>query len=170
MAKPRPERLSLETYAVVLETAPRFGDLDPLHHLNNSALTRIYEDGRVRFLDSSGVRAGWERGCRFVVAEVAIQYLQEGHYPDALTLGTGVSRIGASSFTLSQGLFQNGQCIGVGDTALVYVEAATGKSRPLPQACRESMLASALRTGLVEPAAAHSNSQPLSKKADVENA
>src|ERR1700761_4493612 len=112
MGRPAAERLALATHPVRFDTAPRFGDLDPLRHLNNAALARIYEDGRVRFLDSSGARTGWEPGCRFVVAEVTIRYLAEGRYPDPLVLGTGVLSIGRSSFVIAQALFQNGRCIG----------------------------------------------------------
>lgn len=169
MARPAPERLVLDSYAVRYDTAPRFGDLDPLNHLNNAALARLYEDARVRFINDSGVRAAWDPGCRFVVAEVTISYLAEGQFPDPLSLGSGVMRIGGSSYAIAQGLFQNGKCIGVADTALVYVQADAGAARPLNQDMRRRLAALALKTGLIGPHA--SPATPLaSKRTDVENA
>jgi acyl-CoA thioester hydrolase len=164
MPRPAPERLRLDSYAVRYDTAPRFGDLDPLNHLNNAALARLYEDARVRFTNGSGVREAWEPGCRFVVAEVTISYLAEGGFPDPVTLGSGVLRIGGSSHSIAQGLFQNGRCIGVADTTLVYVSAADGAARPLNDEMRRRLEALMLKT-----APTTTNRTP-SKRTDVENA
>ena len=168
MAKPVPERLELASYFLTFETAPRFGDLDPLRHLNNAALVRIYEDARVRFLDGSGVREAWEPHCRFVVAEMAIQYLAEGGYPDPLSVGSGVLRIGRSSFTLAQGLFQNGRCIGVGDTTMVYVDTVAEAPRALPEAARARLDTTAMRVGFIRSAPRSPDAR--TSEADFENA
>ena len=120
---------------------PRFGDIDPLRHLNNVALARFYEDGRVRFVDAIGARAALEPGHGFVVAEVAIQYLAEGRYPDVVTVSTGLLRLGRSSFAMAHALFQSGACIGTAETTLVYVHRAEGDARPLPAGLREALLA-----------------------------
>jgi acyl-CoA thioester hydrolase len=162
MPRPAPERLRLDSYAVRYDTAPRFGDLDPLNHLNNAALARLYEDARVRFTNGSGVREAWEPDCRFVVAEVTISYLAEGFFPDPVTLGSGVLRIGGSSHTIAQGLFQNGRCIGTADTTLVYVSAADGSARPMNDEMRRRLEALMLRTA--------PTTRTPSRRTDVENA
>lgn len=136
MPKPSPERLELSVYPVRLDVPPRFGDLDPLRHLNNVAIAQVYEEARVRFIDESGVREHFEPKHWFVIAELSIQYLAEGAYPDLLTVGTGVVRVGGSSFTIAHGLFQNGRCIGTAESVLVYVNRLEGGSRPLPEAAR----------------------------------
>jgi acyl-CoA thioester hydrolase len=146
MAKPPPERLRLDTYPWTRETEPRFGDMDALRHLNNVAIARLYEDARVRFTSGCGFREALERGHGLLVAEVAIQYLGEGHYPDALTVGCGVKHVGTSSFQVAQGLFQRGRCIGTAETVLVHVHRHEGGSRPMPEAARVALLASQLRT------------------------
>jgi acyl-CoA thioester hydrolase len=141
MPKPSPERLELSTYPVRLDIAPRFGDLDPLSHLNNVAVARIYEEARVRFIDESGVREHFEPKHWFVIVELSIQYLAEGAYPDMLTVGTGVVRVGGSSFGVAHGLFQNGRCIGTAESVLVYVNRVEGGARPLPAAARARLAA-----------------------------
>jgi acyl-CoA thioester hydrolase len=139
MPKPSPERLELSTWPLRVDIAPRFGDLDPLRHLNNVAIARIYEEARVRFIDESGVRRHFEPKHWFVIVELSIQYLAEGAYPDMLTVGTGVVRIGGSSFTIAHGLFQNGRCIGTAESVLVYVDRVAGGARPLPEPARAAL-------------------------------
>jgi acyl-CoA thioester hydrolase len=136
MPKPDAERLLLETYPVQFETPPRFGDIDALRHLNNVAIARIYEDARVRFLDGSGAREHFEPKHGFVMAELTIQYLAEGGYPDVLTVGSGVSRLGGSSIGVAQGLFQAGRCIGTSQSVIVHVDRRAGKPTPLPEGAR----------------------------------
>ena len=151
MAKPTAERLLASTYPWSVDVPPRFGDLDPLRHLNNAALARFYEDGRVRFIDAIGGRAALERGHGFVVAEVAIQYLAEGRYPQVVTVSSGLLRLGRSSFSVGHALFQGGACIGTSETTLVHVHRKEGGARPLPDALRIALSAYALAS---PPAAA----------------
>ena len=150
MAKPSPERLLTSTYPWSFDVPPRFGDLDPLRHLNNAALARFYEDGRVRFVDAIGARAALEPGHGFVVVEVAIQYLAEGRYPDVVTVSSGLLRLGRSSISLGHALFQIGACIGTSETTLVHVHRKEGGPRPLPDALRIALQA----YGLAPPPAA----------------
>ena len=149
MAKPPPERLLLQTYPWTRAVEPRFGDMDALRHLNNVAIARLYEDGRVRFTDQSGLRGALERGHGLVVAEVAIQYLAEGGYPDPLTIGCGVGHVGSSAFVIGQGLFQNGCCIGTAETTLVHVNRYEGGSRPLADAAHRLLAHHQFRSAAV---------------------
>ena len=159
MAKPSPERLLPSTYPWSFDMPPRFGDIDPLRHLNNAALARFYEDGRVRFVDSIGARAAVEPGYGFVVAEVAIQYLAEGRYPDVVTVSTGLLRLGRSSFTMAQALFQCGACIGAAEPTLVHVHRQERGARPLPDGLRTALLAYALAPPAAEALQLHSTAE-----------
>jgi len=140
MPKPSPERLQLTTYPIHRPMELRFDDLDPLRHLNNVAVAQLYQEARVRFLDESGVRERLEPKHWFVIAELRVQYLAEGFYPDPVVLGTGVLRVGGSSFTLAHALFQNGRCIGTSDGVLVHVNREAGEARRLPEAARAVLL------------------------------
>ncbi len=134
--KPSQTRLDLSSYPISVEIATRFADMDALRHLNNVALAGVYEEARMRFGAAVDVRSRWEAGHRLVVGEVVIRYLGEGHYPAPLDVGVGVVEIGRSTYTLGLGLFQEGHCIGVCDTILVYVDKAEGRARPLPDPFR----------------------------------
>lgn len=144
MPRPDAARLALATYHYAFEMPPRFGDLDPLRHLNNAALARFYEEGRVRFINQLGLRQALEPDHGFVVGEVAIRYLAEGRWPDVVTVASAVLQVGRSSFTIAQALFQLGGCIGVGEGTLVHVHRLEGGSRPLGEAARELLRRGAL--------------------------
>ena len=145
MARPSPERLLLARYPWTRRIEPRFGDMDAQRHLNNVAIAGLYEDARFRFSEACGFRATLEPGCALVVAEVCIQYLGEGRYPEPLEIGCGVARVGSTSFALSQALFQEGRCIGTAEATLVHVHRREGGSRVLAIAGRTALLAHALR-------------------------
>ncbi len=135
----RPEawRLDSSAYPATLELQTRFGDLDPLGHLNNVALARAYEEGRVRFSTSFSARQLFGVGGRVVVARVVIDYLEEAFYPAPVTVFTGVSRVGGASYAFGQLLMQGGRAAGLAETVLVYT--SEGRSSPLPDAFRDAL-------------------------------
>lgn len=135
--KPEPWRLDATAYPSTLEFPTRFGDLDPLGHLNNVSLARAYEEGRVRFSTSFAARELYADGGRVVVARVAIDYLAEAFYPLPLTVCTGVLRVGGASYSFGQLLLQDGRAVGVAESVLVFTSG--GRSAPLPEALREAL-------------------------------
>jgi acyl-CoA thioester hydrolase len=135
--KPLPSRLDLANYPTTLDVPARFSDLDPLNHLNNVAIGNFYEEGRVNFNRKALAFLLDRRRIRFLLINVSITYLREGKYPGLLTVGTGLLRLGRTSFTLGQALFENGQCIGLAETTTV--NARDGVSAPLPDDLRDAL-------------------------------
>lgn len=134
---PEPHRLDLARYAFKTEIAPRFGDMDALRHLNNVALASIYEEARLRFTQTfNHGPIGDERG-RPMLAEVRIRYLAEGRYPGTLRCGVGAVRIGRTSYVVGQALFQEGRCIGIADTVVVWTEMS--RPAPIPPNFRDAL-------------------------------
>jgi len=134
-----PKRLDADHYPYVADVPPRFNDMDALRHLNNVALAAVYEEGRIAMHRELHMDRHREPGTRTVVAQVNISYLDEGHYPETLKVGCAISRIGGASYTIEQGLFQGGRCIGVCDT--VIVNTRDGRSHPLAPPFREALKA-----------------------------
>lgn len=121
MAKPDPSRLKLENYPIAVEVETRFQDLDPLGHINNVAMAGLFEAGRIKFNHANGT-ANFPRpsGDRWLIAAVNINYLAESYFPEPVTIGHGVSRIGSSSWEIASAAFQNGVCVATCDATLVY--------------------------------------------------
>src|ERR1700742_3723948 len=91
-----PHRLQLATYPHVVEITTSFSDLDPARHLNNVAIARFFQEGRVSMeseiatLELDGASPGGRR----VIGKVEIEYLAEGAYPGLVIVGTGLLRLG----------------------------------------------------------------------------
>jgi len=134
-----PARRLAASYPYHLEIATQFTDMDIVRHLNNIAIARFYESARVRtnlivFGDDFLTR---EDATQMLLAEVHIRYLAEGHFPDPVMVGNGISHVGNSSFRMHQALFQHGACIGLCDAVMVVVQ--DGRPAPIPAANRAAM-------------------------------
>ena len=119
MPKPESWRLDAASYPVHLDLQTRFQDMDINGHLNNVAFAALFESGRV--LLNREIRPWEERPAneRTMVAAVEINYLGEGNFPDPVEIATGIGRLGTSSWTIVQAMFQNGRCIATCDTVVV---------------------------------------------------
>lgn len=131
--KPDPARLILDNYPWSLPMETRYADQDPNRHLNNVAISRFFEETRVRFnwhlIDSdTSARA------RFLVAHVAVDYLGEGEYPAPVTMAYGVLHIGNSSFRAGKAMFQHDKCIALCESVLVH--RGESGAAPLPEPLR----------------------------------
>jgi acyl-CoA thioester hydrolase len=119
MAKPGVWRLDPAAYPISLESNTRFQDLDVNGHLNNVAFASLFENARV--LLHREVRPWGERpkNERTMVAAVEINYLAEGNFPAPVTVASGIGKVGNSSWTILQAMFQQGRCIATCDTVVV---------------------------------------------------
>ena len=129
MAKPESWRLDAASYPVHIDLQTRFQDMDINGHLNNVAFAALFESGRV--LLNREIRPWEERPAneRTMVAAVEINYLGEGNFPDPVEIATGIGRLGTSSWTIVQAMFQNGRCIATCDTVVVC--RTDGAAKPL---------------------------------------
>ena len=118
MARPEPWRLSPDAYPHHEIIQTRFQDLDVLGHINNVGMAAILESGRVRFNQTVGLDA-WRAAQRWLVAQVIINYLGEGHFPADVTVSSGIGPIGTRSWTILSTAFQHGQPIATCDTVVV---------------------------------------------------
>jgi acyl-CoA thioester hydrolase len=118
MSRAQPHQLIHSHYPVSMEVQTRFQDMDVMGHLNNVAFAALFEHARVMF--NRALRPWDERpeSERSVVGQVIINYLQEGNYPLPVTIGSGIGKIGNSSYVISQGMFQNDLCIATCDTVV----------------------------------------------------
>ncbi len=130
--KPDPALLSLKRYPFLIELQTRFGDVDSLRHINNVAISRLFEESRLRFLIATHSAAGnvLSPSIRLVTAEIRFIYLREVMYPESVMVGVSVAHIGNSSYRLASAMFQFEQCVALCETAMVRSES--GGSVPLP--------------------------------------
>jgi len=122
----------------------RYADTDRQGHVNNAAFSTFLETGRVEFLyDPQNPLAA--ENAAFVIADLNLKFRSEVNWPGRIDIGTGVSRVGNSSLTLYQALFQDGQCVATAETVIVQMDERTRKSHPLSENAKTFLKEHSLR-------------------------
>ncbi len=111
----------------------RYADTDRQGHVNNAVFATFFETGRVEFLYDPAAPLHGPDGA-FVIARVAIDFVDEIRWPGRVDVGSRVAAIGRSSIRLEQALFQDGRHVASAESVIVHVDTRDRKSRPLPQA------------------------------------
>jgi len=127
---PSLEDLPLQTYDKL-----RYPDTDRQGHVNNAAFSTFLETGRVEFLYDPANPLASEHA-EFVIVSLKLDYLAEINYPGRIDIGTGVTKVGSSSFRMVQGLFQDSHCVATAETVIVQMDTRTRKSSPLSEKAR----------------------------------
>ena len=128
MARPDPWRLLPASYPHHAAVQTRFQDLDVLGHINNVAWAALFETGRVKFNHAIGLAGRREH--RRLVANVEINYLAEGHFPDDVEVATGIGDIGMRSWRILSAAFQNGRALATCDVTIVMSNETGAKALP----------------------------------------
>ena len=116
----------------------RYADTDRQGHINNAVFSTLFECGRVDFLYDPNRPLSAE-GSQFVIAEITMRFIDEMHWPNTVTVGTGVTRLGRSSFNLTQCLFCEDQCVASADSVMVLMDETTRKSTALSESTRAAL-------------------------------
>lgn len=129
MARDIPDqRLMLETYPLQIPMETRYSDMDSYAHLNNGAIGRLYENCRalmhIEIFQRTDlfVPHATERN---LLVESRLRFLHEGHFPGSVMVGTGIGKLGRTSYHIHQALFQGDRCIGLCDSVMVRVVGDT---------------------------------------------
>ena len=121
----------LEAYPSRTSADIRYSDLDRQGHVNNAVFATFSEVGRVAFMYDPE-RPLASEGKSFVIARLLIDFRAELFWPGTVDIGTGVMRIGRSSFTLAQGIFNDGRLVATTQATIVMVDKQTRRSTSLP--------------------------------------
>jgi acyl-CoA thioester hydrolase len=109
----------------------RYGDTDRQGHVNNAVFATLFETGRVHVFHE-GETPLLVAGFSFVIARIVIDYRAELFWPGLVEIGTGVTKIGNSSMTFAQALFQAGRLAATAESVVVQVGGVPRKAAALP--------------------------------------
>ena len=130
MPRPATWRLSPAAYPYPDTIQTRFQDMDVLGHLNNVAFAALFETGRTRFNRETKLWGRPTNGRRAVVAQMEINYLAEGHFPDDVQMATGIGEIGGRSWQILALMSQRGKPIATCDITIVMDKDEAGGGLP----------------------------------------
>ena len=131
-ARPRKPAPQLADYPHRVTDVVRFGDLDPQGHVNNAVFATYFESGRVAMFRNPDLGIG-VANATFVLVRQEIDFLRELHWPGQVVVGTALAEFGRSSFTVTQAIFRDEDCVAAGRATLVMLDMATRRPRPLPE-------------------------------------
>lgn len=127
--------LRLEDFAGQAYDKLRYGDTDRQGHVNNAVFATFMETGRVELIYNPQDPL-LDEGFSFVLAKLDIDYIAEVFWPGTVEIGTRVVRVGRSSVTMQQAVFQGGKLCASAETVVVHFDQTTRKSHAFSQVQR----------------------------------
>ncbi len=132
------KNLKLQDFPLKTFDKIRYADTDRQGHVNNANFSSFLETGRVEVLYNTDDPILMD-GASFVIASLKLEFLNEITWPGEVHIGTGVLKIGNSSLTLFQRLFQEEQGVANAETVIVQVDQMTRRSAPLTDKARKTL-------------------------------
>ena len=137
---------SLQPFPSISTDKLRYGDTDRQGHVNNAVFMTFLETGRVEVLHRPNSPIH-DNNAEFVLVNVNLNLQGEIRWPGEVQIGTAVRKIGNSSITFHQQMFQNGVCVASADSVVVQMNTTTRKSQALSETARTSLSAFLLKPG-----------------------
>ncbi|ULH16288.1 acyl-CoA thioesterase [Deinococcus sp. KNUC1210] len=131
-------RLPLSAYPSTHLLPTRWADNDMYGHINNVAYYSYFDTAVNALLIAQGVLDPQQSSVIGLVVETGCQYFAPLSFPDTLTIGVGVERLGNSSVRYRLGVFrmQEEQPAAQGFFVHVYVDSRTRRPVTLPPELR----------------------------------
>lgn len=124
--------LTIEQYPFMTFEKLRYGDTDRQGHVNNAVFSTMLETGRVEILYDPEIQLA-APGCAFVIVSQNLNYHKELNWPGRVEIGTRVTKIGKSSITFEQAIFQREEMHASATTVIVQMNETTRRSEPLAE-------------------------------------
>lgn len=125
-------------YPLIAHDTARYGDTDLNGHVNNAAFLTYMETGRITFLlNPDDALAPPNHG--FAIVRLVMDFRAEMHWNTGVVIGTAVPRIGRTSFTLHQAIFQGDTCTATAECVLVLMDLGTRKAAPVEGRLRAAL-------------------------------
>ncbi|WP_136249287.1 acyl-CoA thioesterase [Halomonas borealis] len=119
---------------------PAFYDTDALGHINNTRLPAWFELARndlFRLFTPDLDPGQW----RLIMARMEIDYRAELYYGHDIEIRTYLTRLGGSSFTVTQEAWQSGRLANLGHAVMVHYDHRDKRAVPLEGELREALAA-----------------------------
>ena len=119
---------------------PRFNETDALGHINNTVVAAWFEGARdpiFRLFTPDLNPAQW----RLILAKFSVEFHAELFYGTPVEIRSHISRIGGSSFDVTQEAWQQGKRCASGVAVLVQYDFTDKSSVPLPERLKQQLLA-----------------------------
>jgi acyl-CoA thioester hydrolase len=127
----------LPDFPVTIVQPVQWGEQDGFGHINNIHFIRWFESARIAYLGKCGVELTMEE-VGPILAAVSCNYRRQVKFPDTVTVGARVVRIGRSSMTIEHQLWSEQlQAVAAeGDSTVVLFDYQNQQSIEIPPELR----------------------------------
>ncbi|TLY49621.1 MAG: acyl-CoA thioesterase [Gammaproteobacteria bacterium] len=118
----------------------RWRDLDAFNHVNNATFLSYLEETRIHWM--TGLEGAWRNEATSpILAATSINYRRQLGWPGEIVVQLIVERLGTTSLTFGQRIVDARDrdiLYADGTAVLVWIETASGRPVPLPEAIRKA--------------------------------
>ena len=117
---------------------PGFSDTDALGHINNTRIPVWMENARepiFRLFTPTMDLKNWP----LILAHLSIDFTGQIYFDQDVTITTEIAKLGNSSLTLKQTIWQDNACVAVGHAVMVHFSYKTNSSSPIPDDIRAEL-------------------------------
>jgi len=129
------------TFVIHIEVPVAWGEQDLFGHVNNIVYFRYFESVRMHYLESIGVlRSHQEKGIGVILASTTCDFRKPVEWPQRLTVMTGTTHIGTTSFTMAYRIADEaGNVVAEGTSVQVMYDYNAGNKVPIPAPVRAAI-------------------------------
>ncbi len=121
-----------------LKISPRFADTDALGHINNAALITWLEEAR-RPIFKIFIPDLDPKKWKLILAHFRVDFKAQTYYQKDAEIKTTISKIGNSSFELSQEVWQGETLCATALVIMVHFDYTKNKSASIPKQIKEKL-------------------------------
>lgn len=133
---------ALAEFPALFTMPVQWGDQDAFGHINNVVYIRWFESARIVYLQQCGLEPQLAtQGVGPILANVSCNYRRQLLYPDTVTVGGRIARVGRTSLTMLHAVFSHQQqaIVADGESIIVTFDYPSQKSVEIPASVREAI-------------------------------
>lgn len=116
----------------------RFRDIDEMGHAHHTLPLIYFEEARTSYWREVLGRPELD----FIMGEVGVRFLRRIRYPSAVSVGVRTTRLGQRSLAMAYEIRDEaGELLAEGWSKQIMFDYATGESKPVPRALRQTIAA-----------------------------
>lgn len=131
-----------EGYRVLLEIPVWWGDQDAFGHVNNTVYLRWFESARIEYSNRIGLTTTMDgRRIGPILAAVQCDFRRQLTYPDVVSVGVKISRVGRTSLTMQHRIISRrlGAIAAEGSSTMVVFDYSANRPTPVPDEIRRAI-------------------------------
>ena len=117
---------------------PRVSETDGVGHINNVFIPIWFEAGRrdiFRIFSPNLDFVNW----KLALVKVTVEYVDQLYLAENVEIRTGIKKIGNSSFTIKEEIYQTNRLCAKGEAIYVNYNFKEKKSEPIPNEIRDKL-------------------------------